>query len=76
MLQWRVIVLASLAVLLILAGLMALTVPDAYEGAVLYTVDEQHAVSKLDGIGLAILALGCLVAWAAAVTWRRWMRAT
>jgi hypothetical protein len=71
MLHWRVIALAVLAVLLILGGLVALTLPNSYEGAVLYTLDEQHAVSKLDGIGAILSGLGCGVALVAGFVWQR-----
>ena len=71
MTNWRVLALASLAVLLQLGGLVALTLPSSFEGAVLYTLDEQHAVSTLDGVGVLLLFLGCLVAWAAGMAWQR-----
>jgi len=68
----RVILLAALAVLLLLAGLAALILPDSYEGPV-YPLDAGHAVSALDGLGVALLALGCTVAWSAGFVWQRWM---
>jgi len=76
MFQWRVILLAALAVLLQLVGLVALTLPGPYEGPVLYVFDEQHAICALDGVGGLLLVLGCLVAWAAGVIWQRRMYAS
>jgi drug/metabolite transporter (DMT)-like permease len=76
MLQWRVILLAALAVLLLLGGLVALTLPDLYEGNVLYRLDEQHTVRTLDVLGVALLALGCVAAWGAGVMWQRRMYAS
>jgi hypothetical protein len=73
MLQWRVILLAALAVLLLVAGLVALILPDPYEGGVLYELDEQHTFRFLDGIALGLLVLGCAVAWAAGWIWHRRM---
>jgi drug/metabolite transporter (DMT)-like permease len=73
MLQWRVILLAALAVLLLLAGLAALILPDAYEGRVLYRLDEEHTIRTLDVLGMVLLALGCAVAWGAGVVWQRRM---
>lgn len=73
MLQWRVILLAILAVLLLVAGLVALILPDSYEGGVLYKIDEQHAFRLLDGIALGLLVLGCAVAWIAGILWHRRM---
>ena len=73
MLQWRVILLAALAVLLLVAGLVALILPDPYEGDVLFNLDEQHAFRILDGIALGLLVLGCAVAWTAGIVWHRRM---
>jgi drug/metabolite transporter (DMT)-like permease len=73
MLQWRVILLAVLALLLLVAGLVALVLPDSYEGSVLYKLDEQHTFRLLDGIGLGLLVLGCAVAWIAGIVWHRRM---
>ncbi|MBN1810374.1 MAG: hypothetical protein JXA14_00905 [Anaerolineae bacterium] len=71
MLQWRVILLAALAVLLLVAGLVALILPDPYEGNVLYKLDEQHTFRVLDGIALVLLVLGCAVAWIAGIVWHQ-----
>jgi drug/metabolite transporter (DMT)-like permease len=71
MLQWRVILLAALALLLLVAGLVALILPDPYEGNVLYKLDEQHTFRVLDGIALVLLVLGCAVAWIAGIVWHR-----
>jgi hypothetical protein len=76
MIQWRVVVLAALAVLLQLVGLLALTLPESYEGPVLYVFDEQHAVFALDGVGVLLLGLGCIVAWGAGALWHRRMYAS
>lgn len=76
MLQWRVILLAILAMLLLLAGLVALILPDPYEGQVLYRFDKEHTVRTLDALGVGLLALGCVVAWSAGITWQRRMYAS
>ena len=73
MLQWRVILLAALAVLLLVVGLVALILPDPYEGEVLYQLDAQHTFRLLDGIALGLLVLGCTVAWTAGLVWHRRM---
>lgn len=75
MFQWRVILMAALAVLLLLGGLAALILPDSYEGSVLYSLDETHTIRKLDALGMGLLALGCLMAWAAGAVWQRRMYA-
>ncbi|MBE9508728.1 MAG: hypothetical protein IMY86_11845 [Chloroflexi bacterium] len=76
MLQWRVILLAALAVLLLVVGLVALILPDTYEGPALYHLDDQHSIRVLDVVGTALLALGCVVAWGAGVVWQRRMYAS
>ena len=73
MFQWRVILLAVLAVLLRVAGLVALILPDPYEGETLYEFDKQHTFRLLDGIALVLLILGCGVAWIAGILWHRRM---
>lgn len=73
MLQWRVILLAAMAVLLLLAGLVVVILPDAREGRVLYQLDQEHAVRALDVIGVGLLASGCVVAWLAGAAWQRRM---
>jgi hypothetical protein len=73
MLQWRVILLAALAVLLLLAGLVSLILPDSYEGQALFQFDERHTFRLLDVIGLALLAVGSCLAWVAGWVWRRWV---
>ena len=76
MFQWRVILLAALAVLLLVAGLWTLILPDSYEGQVLYRFDEEHSIRAFDALGMALLALGCGVAWSAGALWQRRMYAS
>ncbi len=76
MLQWRVILLAVLAVLLLLAGLTALILPDPYEGPLLYHLDAEHSIRAFDVLGGVLLALGCAVAWSAGAIWQRRMHAS
>ena len=76
MLQWQVILLAALAVLLLLGGLIMLILPDPQEGPVLYTIDEQHSIRALDILGAVLLVLGCALAWSAGAVWQRRMYAS
>jgi hypothetical protein len=73
--HWRLIALALMAVLLLLGGLGLLILPDRLEGAVLYDLDEEHAVTALDGLGLLFLTLGSLTALATGILWQRRMDA-
>ena len=74
--QWRVILLALLAVLLLVAGLVMLILPDPYEGDVLHQLDPQHTIRVLDVLGGGLVAMGCVVAWLAGVVWQRRMYAS
>ena len=76
MFQWQVVLLAVLAMLLLLAGLIVLILPDPYEGPEFYQVDEQHAFRALDILGMLLLILGCAVSWSAGALWQRRMYAS
>jgi drug/metabolite transporter (DMT)-like permease len=75
MFQWQITLLALLAVLLLLAGLVILILPDPYEGPEFHRFDAQHAVRALDALGGILLILGCGVAWSAGFLWQRRMYA-
>jgi hypothetical protein len=74
MTDWRVLILSALALLTILAGFLTLALPDSYEGRVLYSFDAAHCVRTLDGVGVALLAVGGILAWEAGLLWQRRMR--
>ena len=74
--HWRVILLALLAVLLLVAGLVMLILPDPYEGKVLHQLDPQHTIRVLDVLGGGLVAIGCVVAWLAGAVWQRRMYAS
>ena len=71
MFKWVVVVLAVLAVILLIAGLLALILPEDYEGEEIYRIDRMHAVRVLDVLGGLLLMVGCLVAWTAGLVWQR-----
>lgn len=73
MLHWRVIFMAALAVLLLLAGLAALIMPESYEGQEVYQLNEMHAVRALDAMGLILIGLGGILSWSAGAAWQRKM---
>jgi drug/metabolite transporter (DMT)-like permease len=72
---WRVILLAALAVLLLLAGLVILILPDPYEGPMVKQIDEDHAIHAIDLLGLVLLILGSALSWSAGALWQRHMYA-
>lgn len=69
--KWYVVVLAALAVLLLIAGLLALILPEEYEGREIYRLDEMHAIRELDLLGGLLLVVGSILAWAAGLIWQR-----
>lgn len=71
MFKWYVIVLASLAVLLLIAGLLALILPEDYEGQEIYRIDAMHAIRMVDLLGGLLLVAGCIAAWTAGLVWQR-----
>ncbi|HID88563.1 MAG TPA: hypothetical protein EYH27_03670 [Anaerolineales bacterium] len=68
-----VFLLSALAILLLLAGLVALALPDPYEGRVLYEVDPAHSVRTVDVGGLGLVLVGGVTAWGAGWLWQRRM---
>ncbi|MGD2145049.1 MAG: hypothetical protein PVF54_11275 [Anaerolineae bacterium] len=71
MFRWYVTALAALALLLLLAGLLALILPDEYEGQELYRIDRMHSIRMLDLLGGGLLVTGCVTAWGAGLLWQR-----
>jgi hypothetical protein len=69
--SWRVMGLATVSLLLVLAGLAALIAPPRHEGPLLIELDDDHTVHLLDGVGAALIVVGSGAAWAAGVAWQR-----
>jgi hypothetical protein len=63
--------LAVLALLLLLAGLLALILPEDYEGPEVYSIDAMHSIRLLDLVGAVLLIMGCGAAWVAGLFWQR-----
>lgn len=76
MLRWYVVVLAALAVILLLGGLLALVLPEDYEGQEVYRLDRRHTLRMLDVWGGLLLVSGSSVAWLAGVLWQRNVRSS
>ncbi|MGD2176951.1 MAG: hypothetical protein PVG71_03920 [Anaerolineae bacterium] len=71
MFRWYVILLAALAVLLLVGGLLALILPEDYEGPEIYRIDRMHAIRILDLLGALLLIMGCAASWLAGLIWQR-----
>lgn len=62
---------AALALVTLFLGLLALAVPDSYEGPLIVTLDAEHAVRALDLFG-GLLVLGATaLAWGVGLAWQR-----
>jgi hypothetical protein len=73
MAKWYVIVLAALGVFLLITGMLALVLPEDYEGPEIYRIDRMHCVRMLDLVGGLLLIAGCCFAWFAGLAWQRRM---
>ena len=71
--DWRVLLLSTLAFLTLLAGLLALAIPDSDEGGVILSLDDAHSVRELDGMGFVLVGIGGALAWGAGLLWQRRM---
>jgi len=67
----RVVFLAVLALVLLLVGLIALALPDPYEGQILVEMDPAHSLRSADIAGLGLVLVGGVSAWGAGWLWRR-----
>ncbi|HHS97445.1 MAG TPA: hypothetical protein ENK08_06040 [Chloroflexi bacterium] len=67
----RVVLLSALALLLLIGGLIALALPDPYEGQIVYEMDPAHSVRTVDVGGLGLVLIGGAAAWGAGWLWQR-----
>lgn len=72
--NWLVIALSGAGVLLILLGLMALALPDTYEGIYVWQLNSEHTFYLMDIVGVLALALGVILNWLGGAFWKSQMR--
>jgi hypothetical protein len=72
--HWMVIALSGVGVLFILLGLMALALPDTYEGIYVWQLNSEYTFRLMDVVGVFVLALGVLLNWLGGVLWKSQMR--
>jgi len=72
--NWLVIALSAAGVLFILAGLMALALPEGYEGLYVWQLNSEHTFHLMDIVGVFALALGVLLNWLGGALWKSQMR--
>ena len=71
--HWLVIALSGAGVLLILLGLMALALPDTYEGFYVWQLNSEHTFYLMDVVGVFVLALGVILNWVGGTLWKSQM---
>ncbi|MEJ5312231.1 MAG: hypothetical protein WHX52_20905 [Anaerolineae bacterium] len=72
--NWMVVALSGAGVLFILLGLMALALPDTYEGAFVWQLDSGHTLYLMDIVGVLALILGVILNWLGGALWKSQMR--
>lgn len=72
--NWLVIALSGAGVLFILLGLMALALPDTYEGAFVWQLNSEHTLYLMDIVGVLALILGVILNWLGGALWKSQMR--
>ncbi len=66
---WPVVAVSAAGVLFILLGLVALALPTSQEGAQVWQLDPQHAVTLMDVAGAFALGLGIMLTWVGSRVW-------
>jgi hypothetical protein len=72
--SWLVIALSGAGVLFILLGLMALALPETYEGSYVWQLNSEHTFHLMDIVGVFALALGVILNWLGGTLWKSQMR--
>jgi drug/metabolite transporter (DMT)-like permease len=69
--DWGTRLLAILALLTIVAGLLVLSLPEMMEGQEIISLNKTHSLRVADLLGAALVGLGAVVAWATVLAWQR-----
>jgi hypothetical protein len=69
--KWGVRIFVILALVMLVAGLVVLALPDEVEGQQLIQLDDTHSVRVADVVGAAMAAGGALLAWVTVLAWQR-----
>jgi len=72
--NWLVIALSGAGVLFILLGLMALALPDTYEGFSIWQLRSGFTLHLMDVLGGFALILGVILNWLGGALWKSQMR--
>lgn len=69
--DWGTRLLAILALLTIVVGLLILSLPETMEGQEIISLNKTHSLRVADLLGAALVGLGAVVAWATVLAWQR-----
>ena len=69
--EWGVRLATLLALLIVIAGLLVLALPDAREGPELVKLDATHSLRVADFIGAGMVAAGIIFVWVIVLAWQR-----
>jgi hypothetical protein len=70
-----VLALSGAGIFFILFGLLALGLPASREGALLWELNAEHALSVVDAVGAFAASLGVALTWLSGMFWQRQMYA-
>ena len=62
--------MALVALLLLLAGLWAVALPDSISGAIIWAFSAEHGLHQADVIGAALLTAGSALIWITGLAWQ------
>jgi uncharacterized membrane protein YhaH (DUF805 family) len=62
--------MALVALLLLLAGLLAIALPDSISGTIVWAFGADHGLRQADVIGAALLAAGSALIWITGLVWQ------
>ena len=68
--DWGTRLLAILALLTILSGLLILALPDTLEGREIIEIDQTHSLKVADLVGAALVGVGAVMTWAVVFAWQ------
>jgi len=72
--DWYVLALSGAGSFFILLGLIALALPSAYEGLLIYRLGPGHAIRLMDVAGMFSTGIGVMASWLSGMLWQRQMR--
>lgn len=72
--DWSVLAISGAGSFFILLGLIALALPSAYEGILIYRLGPDHALRLMDVAGMFGTGIGVILSWLGGMLWQRQMK--